>query len=138
MNYHKAYEIASVAHIGQKDKGGYPYIQHPIAVASMFQEEEEKIVAILHDVVEDTLITLEYLKFEGFSDVVIRAIDSLTRVANETYQEYLIRVKENDLATTIKIKDIEHNMDLSRIPKPTKRDLLRIQKYRNAKAFLTS
>lgn len=103
-----AIKIATKAHKGQKDKSGKIYILHPLAVAKSFDSNDEKIVAILHDVVEDTDYTLKYLS-DFFSDKIINAIDAITRREGEKYFNYIKRVKLNSLATKVKIADIEHN-----------------------------
>lgn len=125
----KALELAKAAHAGQLDKGGEPYISHPIAVAAMVETEEEKTVALLHDVVEDTPVTLEELRRQGFPELVMEAVDILTKRPGSDYRDYIQRVKQNPLALTVKIADMTHNMDLSRIKNPQAKDFARIQKY---------
>ena len=132
MNYDKAYEIASIAHMGQVDKAGKPYLNHVLAVSSKFSKENEKIIALLHDVIEDTAITLSDLRKEGFNELIILAIDSLTRRKGESYTQFIQRVKLNPTAVKIKIEDLLHNMDLSRIPSPSEEDFKRIKKYEKA------
>lgn len=134
----KAMEIAFKFHKGQKDKGGNPYILHPIAVMMAVKTIKEKIVAILHDIVEDTKVTLEYLRKEGFDEEIVLAVDALTRRNEETYDEFLYRIKQNELATRVKIEDIKQNMDLTRIPNPNKNDISRVKKYRRALEILTT
>ena len=111
----KALDIAYKAHAGQVDKAGAPYILHPVRVALNCQTEEEKMVALLHDVAEDTPITLDDLKTEGFSDKVLAALKCLTKTKNEDYQAFIQRVALNPLATTVKIQDLKDNMDVSRL-----------------------
>lgn len=134
----KAYQIACDAHEGQFDKGGASYIEHPTAVANMLITEDEKTVAYLHDVVEDTPITLVDLKTEGFSEVVIAAVDSVTKRAGETYDNYLARLCENPLAVKVKIADMKHNCDITRIPRPTQKDFARVEKYKRTLERLKS
>ncbi len=110
----KAYLIAKEAHMNQVDKGGKDYIYHPLFVASNCKSENERIVALLHDVVEDTSVTLNDLK-ETFSDEIIKAIDCITHYEYLSNQEYLDRVKSNPIAKAVKIQDIKHNMDFSRL-----------------------
>ncbi|WP_312560867.1 HD domain-containing protein [Anaerospora sp.] len=129
MMISKALYIAKVAHKGQVDKGGNPYVMHPIAVSQLVHSEEEKIVALLHDVVEDTDITLEHLKLEGFSDNIIAAVSALTKQPGVAYDDYIATLKENSIAVRVKIADITHNSDISRIPNPTEKDLERIKRY---------
>lgn len=111
----KALGIAYKAHWEQTDKAGAPYILHPMRVALRCQTEDEKIVALLHDVVEDTPITLEELKAQGFSDKVLSALKCLTKIKGEDYQTFIQRVATNPLAVKVKIQDLEDNMDLSRL-----------------------
>lgn len=111
----KALTIAYKAHSGQTDKAGAPYILHPMRVALHCQTEDEKIVALLHDVVEDTPITLEELKAEGFSDELLNALKCLTKVKGEDYKTFIERVSTNSLATKVKIQDLKDNMDISRL-----------------------
>lgn len=100
--------------MNQVDKGGKDYIYHPLFVASNCKSENERIVALLHDVVEDTSVTLNDLK-EIFSDEIIKAIDCITNYEYLSNQEYLDRVKSNPIAKAVKIQDIKHNMDFSRL-----------------------
>lgn len=125
----KAYEIASMAHKNQKDKGGIEYINHPVAVSVLVGSLEEKIVALLHDVVEDTHVTLAELKSFGFNDNVIAAIDAISRKAGESTNDYMNRVKNNKLACSVKKADLLHNMDISRLKVVKKKDLERLDKY---------
>ena len=125
----KAYEIASMAHKNQKDKGGIEYINHPVAVSMLVGSLEEKIVALLHDVVEDTHVTLAQLKSFGFDDNVIAAIDAISRKAGESTNDYMNRVKNNKLACSVKKADLLHNMDISRLKVVKKKDLERLDKY---------
>lgn len=132
----KAYNLAKSAHEGQVDKGGKPYIEHPVAVASLVFTDEEKIVALLHDVVEDTPITLNDLREQGFTAEVVTAVDCLTKRQDEILGDYLNRVKSNALATTVKIADLTHNSDIRRIPNPTEKDLARVTRYKKEIAYL--
>lgn len=111
----KALEIAFNAHSGQVDKGGKPYILHPVRVALRCNNEDEKITALLHDVVEDTDITLDFLKENGFGQEVVDAIDCLTKRENEEYPEFIKRISGNRLATAVKINDLTDNMDTERL-----------------------
>jgi (p)ppGpp synthase/HD superfamily hydrolase len=131
-----AYEIASVAHKGQVDKSGKEYINHPLTVASYCNSEDERVVALLHDVVEDTNVTLEDLaKF--FDSNIIDALKLLTHSDDEPYLEYVTRIKENKLAKAVKIADLTHNIDLSRFENPTKWDYDRVEfKYKPAMQIL--
>jgi len=131
-----AYALAAAAHAGQVDKAGADYINHPLTVASFVETDEEKIVALLHDVVEDTPVTLQNLRDAGFSEAVVRAVDCVTKREGEALQDYLLRVKSDPLATAVKLADLRHNSDLSRIPHPTGRDFARVERYRAEIAFL--
>lgn len=135
--YERAWEIASKAHQGQTDKGGHPYIGHPVAVADMVLTPEEKVVALLHDVVEDTSVTLQDLKQE-FPAEVVEAVDLLTKKKGPDFslENYLKDIRENEIARQVKLADLKHNMDLSRIANPTQRDLLRLEQYKNSKDYL--
>lgn len=132
----RAIEIATSAHEGQFDKGGNPYILHPLRVMARMQTNVLRIIAVLHDVVEDTEVTLDDLRVEGFSEIEIAGVDAMTRRPGETYREFITRVKLNQEARQVKIADIEENMDLSRIPNYTAQDVRRLVRYREALADL--
>lgn len=110
----KAMNIAYDAHHGQYDKGGVPYIFHPMHLAEQMDTEDECIVALLHDVVEDTDVTFEYLENE-FSKDVMDAIRLLTHDKDEDYMEYVKRIKTNEIARKVKMADLKHNSDKTRI-----------------------
>ena len=129
----KAISLAEKAHQGQVDKGGHPYIGHPKRVMENCETTEEKIVAMLHDVIEDTEYTADDLRKEGFSEEIITALLCLTHREGESYMEYIERICENSLAVRVKYADLQDNMDLSRIPDPTEKDLARLEKYKLAK-----
>ncbi|CAB1252936.1 Guanosine-3',5'-bis(Diphosphate) 3'-pyrophosphohydrolase [Clostridiaceae bacterium BL-3] len=128
----KAILIAAKAHEGQVDKGGEPYILHPLRVMFSRKTEIEMICAVLHGVVEDTDISLDYLRDQGFSEEVLSALDALTRRDGETYDEYISRIIENRIASHVKMCDLCDNMDLSRIKNPSDADHERVKKYRKA------
>ena len=130
----KAAKLAEKAHQGQVDKGGQPYILHPGRVMEQCETDTDKIVALLHDVMEDTPYTLEDLRQEGFSEEVLEALLCLTHREGESYMAYIGRVCENPLAARVKYADLQDNMDLRRIPEPTERDFARLEKYKGAKA----
>lgn len=132
----KALRLATAAHKGQTDKGGADYIKHPIAVAECFDDEEGQIVALLHDTIEDTEVTIENLRAEGFSDAILNAVYCLTQKKDESRNDYLQRVTENSLAAKVKIADLAHNSDLSRITSPTQKDFARVEKYTKEVTFL--
>ncbi|VMU84252.1 guanosine polyphosphate pyrophosphohydrolases/synthetases (COG0317) [Streptococcus pneumoniae] len=132
----KAHEVAKKAHLGQIDRAGIDYIKHPETVASFVATDEEKAVAYLHDVIEDTSLTLLDLKKEGFSKNIIEAVDILTKKKGQDYQSYLNLVKKNELARVVKLADLRHNSDLTRLPLITEKDLERNKKYSSAIRFL--
>ena len=130
-----ASKIAYKAHEGQTDKAGVPYIFHPIHIAEQMDSEESCVVALLHDVIEDSDITLEILS-KYFDDDIIAALKVLTKKENDDYVMYIKRVKTNKLATKVKIKDLEHNRDLTRLDEVTDRDKKRSMKYWEAIRYL--
>ncbi|MBQ7102516.1 MAG: GTP pyrophosphokinase [Anaerotignum sp.] len=130
----KARRIAEEAHQGQADKGGMPYILHPVRVMQNCETEEEKITALLHDVLEDSDYTLEELRKEGFSEEILNALICLTHREGEDYMDYIERICGNPLAVRVKYADLQDNMDLSRIPHPTEKDFFRLKKYKKAEA----
>lgn len=111
----QAMKIAYAAHHGQIDKGGIPYIFHPIHLAEQMEDEYTTCVALLHDVVEDTNVTLEELAMH-FPAEVVEAIRIMTHGEDESYLDYVRRVKENPIARTVKLADLRHNSDESRLP----------------------
>lgn len=135
--YQQALAIAKDAHKGQVDKAGVDYIQHPLFVASLVEGELAKTVALLHDVVEDSDWTLEDLRKEGLPEEVVQAVGILTKKRNENYEEYILRVKQNPLARQVKLADLKHNSDLSRLANVTDRDRKRVAKYQKAISFLS-
>jgi (p)ppGpp synthase/HD superfamily hydrolase len=135
----KAIEIATEAHKGATDKYGSPYINHVTRVMNLGATEEEKIVGVLHDVVEDTHWTFEKLTSKGFSSEIIEALKCVTKISEEEeYEEFTLRVSKNPLAVKVKINDLTDNMDIRRIPTLTEKDLIRLMKYHKAYRFLTS
>ena len=129
----RAIEIAVEAHKGQVDKGGSPYILHPFRVMMSVDLELEKIVAVLHDVVEDSNWTFEALLAEGFSIEVIEALKSVTKNSdNEDYDSFIQRAIRNPIGRKVKIADIRDNLDVTRIPELGEKDLQRISKYKKA------
>lgn len=132
----RAIEIAAIAHARQVDKGGSPYILHPLRVMMTLKTLEERIVAVLHDVVEDSDWTFDRLRAEGFSDDVLDAIDAVTRRAGESYEEFVRRARLSEIGRVVKLADLMDNRDLSRIPSPTQADRQRVLKYDRAIAML--
>lgn len=131
-----AIEVATKAHEGQLDKGGRPYILHPQTVAASLDETEHKIIAYLHDVCEDTDLTIEDLRALGFPKTITDAIDILTRRDETPYEDYIRFVKKNKSARCVKLADLRHNMDITRIPNPSPKDYKRVEKYKRAYNFL--
>lgn len=122
----KALDIAIKAHKGVVDKGGVDYVFHPITVALKCKTDDEKIVALLHDVVEDTPMTFDDLREEGFPEYIIEALDAITRRKPQEQKgaarwDYIKRCKANPIARAVKIADLEHNSDLSRITNPSEK-----------------
>jgi len=132
MNLQRAIEIAIEAHKGQTDKAGKPYILHIFQVMAKGRSEDEKITALLHDIVEDSAWTLEKLEAEGFSHKIIEALDCLTKREGESYEEFIERVKSNPLAIKVKINDLEDNMDIRRLSQVSDKDAERLNKYLRA------
>lgn len=132
--------IAHVAHKGQTDKAGEPYISHPERVASNVEYTQDKIVAWLHDVVEDSSLDLDFLKGLGlFTDRTLQAIDAITHRKSETDDDYYMRVKQNEVALRVKLEDIEDNSDPARLAKLDDKTQVRlIKKYAHAKEVLLS
>ena len=125
----KALILAAKAHTGQVDKGGAPYILHPIRVMLACEGEKEKIVALLHDTLEDTALTAADLRRAGFSEEIVQAVCCLTRGQKEDYMDYIARICENALAARVKYADLQDN--------PTEKDFARIRKYEQAMKRIT-
>lgn len=129
----KAIEIATLAHKGQIDKAGEDYINHPLRVMSAGKTENEKIVGVLHDVIEDTDWTFEQLEKEGFSEEIISALRCVTKLSeDEPYDDFIARVKTNPLAIVVKINDLTDNMDIRRLTSINDVDIKRLKKYHKA------
>ncbi len=136
----KALQIAARAHEGQKDKDGQPYILHPLRVMNAVEGEAEKVVAILHDVIEDTSVTAEDLRREGFDETVLAALDCVTHRKGEPYADYVVRCKSDEIGRRVKLADLEDNARLSRAllrPDRIEADIARLRKYLLAYKFLT-
>ena len=129
----RAIEIATEAHRGQFDKAGNDYIQHPLRVMAAGKTTDEKIVGVLHDVVEDTDWTFEQLAAEGFSSEVIEALRCVTKLSDsEPYDKFIARIKINKLAVAVKLNDLTDNMDIRRLPYLSDKDVKRLKKYLKA------
>lgn len=135
-NIKKALNIAYNKHNNQFDKGNTPYIFHPIHVAEQMDDENSIIVALLHDVIEDTNTSLEEIKKNGFNDEIIEALNLLTHKDNLDYFEYIKKISNNKLARKVKIADIKHNMDLTRLNEVTHEDKNRYEKYKKCLEYL--
>ncbi len=134
----KAIKFCIKAHDGQLDKSGLPYMLHPVHVAEMMDDELSVCTALLHDVAEDTPYTIEDIKKEGFPEAVTDAVRILTKNRDMEYMDYIKRVKTNPLAVKVKLADIEHNSDLTRVPVVSEADIMRNKKYKKAKEYLES
>lgn len=132
----KAISIAAQAHEGQRDKAGAPYILHPLRVMLKMTTEDEMIVAVLHDVIEDSDLTIERLRQEGFASEILDALECLTKRDGEEYWKYIARVRMNPLAIKVKIADLEDNLEVARLKKVTGADAQRIEKYKQALQLL--
>ncbi len=133
----KAMNIAYKAHLGQMDKSGVPYIFHPMQVAQSMTDEDSTCAALLHDVVEDTAFTFDDLKQAGFSDAVLDALKLLTHDEAVPYLAYVAAVKQNPIAKAVKLADLAHNSDLTRLDVVDERAKMRAEKYKAAIKLLT-
>ncbi|MGK7917698.1 MAG: GTP pyrophosphokinase [Prochloraceae cyanobacterium] len=125
----RAIKLAQIAHQGQVDKAGSPYIGHPLRVMNSLSTLEEKIVGVLHDAIEDSSLDLKDLREQDFPTHIVEAINAITKRKEEDYETYLTRVMSNYIALRVKIADMQDNMDLSRIASPTVKDRQRLAKY---------
>ncbi len=132
----KAMKLCFVAHKDQTDKSGMPYVFHPFHLAEQMPDEETTITALLHDVVEDTAYTLDDLLAMGFPESVLTAIGLMTHDEATPYLEYVARLKSNPIARTVKLADLTHNSDLSRLDTVDAKAQMRIEKYRKAIVLL--
>src|SRR5687767_10406096 len=131
-----AIRLAVEAHHGQRDKNGQPYILHPLRVMFRLTTETERIVGVLHDLIEDTKYTPDDLRKMGFSEEIIQALDCVTRRKDESYEEFVLRSKANTIARKVKLADLEDNMDIRRMIGVTPKDMERLARYRKAWAAL--
>lgn len=132
----KALKISFNAHKNQVDKSGMPYVFHPFHLAEQMDDEYSVCVALLHDVVEDTNITIEELIIEGFPKEVINAIELMTHSDSVPYLDYVKIIKNNPIARKVKLADLMHNSDLSRLDKIDDKVLERVAKYKKAIGIL--
>ena len=133
-----AIDLSQYAHECQVDKAGQPYFLHVQAVADGVDTEELKVIAYLHDVCEDTPFGIDDLTELGFPDEIVQSVRVLTRAQGTPYSEYTAAVKRDDNARKVKLSDLRHNMDISRIPEPTDADYKRLEKYQKALDYLTA
>lgn len=132
----KALALCFEAHKSQVDKSGLPYVFHPFHLAEQMKDEMTTIVALLHDVMEDTSITAEDLRGMGFPEAAIAALQRLTHDASTPYLEYVARLKADPIAREVKLADLRHNSDLARLDVVTETDLARVEKYKKAISLL--
>ena len=132
-----ALQIAKEAHAGQVDKAEKDYILHPITVASYMDTDVEKTIAYLHDVLEDTSVTVDELR-NHFSNEIVDTVITLTHRKDESYFEYIQRISKSKLAKKVKVADLLHNLDIKRIKEPTKQDYERLEKYKKAILYLAT
>ena len=129
--------FAEECHRGDVDKSGVMYILHPLRVMRQMDSETEKIVGVLHDVVEDTPVTLQILKEKGYSQEIVDAVDCLTKREEESYEDFIERCKQNPIALKVKIADLEDNMDIRRLDVLTEKDMEKLNRYLRAWRYLT-
>jgi guanosine-3',5'-bis(diphosphate) 3'-pyrophosphohydrolase len=132
----RAIVLAAAAHTGQVDKAGQAYILHPLRVMLRVTQEHERMAAVLHDIVEDTAVTLEQLVAEGFPPAVIAAVDALTKRPGESRTQAAQRAAAHPIARQVKLADNAENMDLTRIENPTERDFARVEEYKLVREIL--
>jgi (p)ppGpp synthase/HD superfamily hydrolase len=135
-NHHPTLEdavaLAASAHKGQLDRGGQPYLLHPLRVMLRLHEEVDRIVAVLHDVVEDTSITLDDLRAAGYSEEICTAVDAVTKRPGEPYEDYVNRAALHPIGRRVKLADLDDNMHRRLPHPPSESDLARLAKYRAA------
>src|SRR5258708_26393989 len=134
----RAIAVAAQAHIDQQDKSGAPYILHPLRMMLRMDTEPEMRGAVLHDVVEDTEWSIDKLRSEGFPEVVLTAVESVTHRAGESYDAFVARAAANPIGRKVKLADLEDNMDVKRIDDLSDRDVERIRKYHRAWRLLSN
>ena len=133
----KALKLSFTAHKDQTDKSGMPYVFHPFHLAEQMPDEDTTIVALLHDVIEDTPYTLDDLRAMGFNEQVLDALALMTHDKQIPYMDYVAKIKGNKVARTVKLADLKHNSDLSRLNNVDEKAMKRIEKYRQAIALLS-
>ena len=133
----KAAKICVLKYAGQRDKTGAAYFQHPMRVAMKCSTDEEKMVALLHDTIEDTDVTAEYLLNEGFPQNIVDGILSVTKQEGESYEDFVARAKENPLGRVVKLHDLEDNLNIFRLASVSPEMASRFTKYLAAHRFLS-
>ena len=136
-NTKKALKLCFEAHKNQADKSGLPYVFHPFHVAEQMTDEKTTIVALLHDVIEDTSYTLQDLRNLGFDEDVLGALELMTHDKNVPYIDYVAKIKGNAIAKTVKLADLSHNSDLTRLDEVNEAALNRVEKYKAAIKLLS-
>ena len=132
----EAIALAVQAHKGQKDRNNQPYILHPLRVMMRLETETERIVGVLHDVIEDTSITPDDLRKAGYSEEVLAALDCVTKREGEAYEDFVLRSATNPVARRVKLADLEDNMDVKRLSEVKEKDIERLNRYLKAWAHL--
>ncbi len=132
----RAIELAAHAHAGQADKGGEPYVLHVLRVMFAVEGEHARMAAVLHDIVEDTPMTLDQLRAEGFPEKVVRAVQALTKLPGETRLEAAQRAAQDPIARIVKLADNADNQNLERLPELTDKDVARLREYKKVRALL--
>ncbi len=135
-SFAKALLIAAEVHAEQRDKADKPYIGHILRLMERVNSEQEKIVALLHDVVEDSEYTLVELRQQGFSDEIVNAVDCMTRRSGESYSQFIERCATNSISRIVKSADLEDNMDIRRLESLTEEDVERLRKYLESYRYL--
>lgn len=136
-NTKKALKLCFEAHKNQTDKSGLPYVFHPFHVAEQMTDEKTTIVALLHDVIEDTSYTLQDLRNLGFDEDVLGTLELMTHDKNVPYMDYVAKIKGNAIAKTVKLADLSHNSDLIRLDEINEAALNRVEKYKAAIKLLS-
>ena len=134
----KALKLCFEAHKNQVDKSGLTYVFHPFHLAEQMTDENTTVVALLHDVVEDTDYTIADLKNMGFNEEILEAISLMTHSKNVPYMDYVAEIKKNPIAKAVKLADLKHNSDLSRLDIVDEKAIKRVEKYRKAIELLIS
>jgi len=132
----RAIKLAEKYHEGQFDKGEHPYIEHPLRVMNGVESTEEKILAVLHDVLEDCNVSKEQLINDGIPEYLVEKLEILCKGKNEKYFDYIDRIKVTQLTINVKLSDLRDNMNLERLKEVTEKDLKRLEKYKKAKEML--